>query len=53
MEIPVEVLFKIPVDGKNEKSMKKYEKLVSQNYKEPVNGNFEDITSVILQHLEL
>ena len=51
LEITVEVLVKMPVDVKNEETMKRYEALVSQNCKEPVNGSFEDITDVILQCL--
>ena len=31
--------------------MKRYEALVSRNYKEPINGSFEDITDLILQRL--
>ena len=49
LEITVEVLVKMPVDAKNEEAMKRYEVLVSQNYKKPVNGSFEDITDFILQ----
>ena len=28
----------------NSVALAKYEELVSQNYKEPVDGNFEDVT---------
>ena len=31
--------------------MKRHGTLMSQNYKEPVSGSFEDITDVIFQHL--
>ena len=47
----MEVLVKMPVDVRNEEAIKRYKVLVSQNYKEPVNGSFEDITDVILQLL--
>ena len=30
----------------------KYKELVSQNYKEPVDGNFEDVTDMILKEFE-
>ena len=37
---------------KNNAALAKYKELVSQNYKEPVDGKFEDVTDMILKEFE-
>ena len=44
LEIPVEVSVTMTSSETNSVALAKYEELVSQNYKEPVDGNFEDVT---------
>ena len=51
LEIPVEVIIQMDYSEKNEKAMAKYSELVSQNYQEPVNEKFEDITRMVLNEL--
>ncbi len=36
----------------NKQAMKKYEELINHPHKKPVNGQFEDITSEILERLD-
>ena len=49
LEIPVEVSVTMISSEKNNAAVAKYKELVSQNYKEPVDGNFEDVTDMILE----
>ena len=52
LEIPVEVSVTMISSEKNNAALAKYKELVSQNYKEPVDGKFEDVTDMILKEFE-
>ena len=52
LEIPIQVTVTMPNSDKNELAMKRFQELVNERYKEPVNGNFEDATRVILERLK-
>ena len=47
LEIPIEVIVKMEYSLKNKDAMAKYDSIISHSYKEPVDGNFEDISDVI------
>ena len=51
LEIPVEVTIAMECSDKNQLYIKKYESLVSEKYKEPVEGRFEDATADILRRI--
>ena len=51
LEIPVEVTVEIEVTENNILAVKKYEALIQEHYKEPVEGKFEDVTPTILEAL--
>ena len=40
------------LEQKKLKALKKYEYLVSENYKEPINGTFDDVTASVLEALK-
>ena len=48
LEIPIEVIVKMEYSLQNKDAMVKYDSIISHSYKEPVDGNFEDISDVIL-----
>ena len=52
LEIPIKVIVKMDYSPQNKDALLKYESLVEQYYKEPVDGKFEDITESILKDLE-
>ena len=49
--IPVTVCIELDSTSKNILVLERYKKLVSENYKEPINGNFDDCTKDILRDL--
>ena len=51
LEIPVEVTIAMECSDKNQLYIKKYESLVSEKYKEPVEGRFEAATADILRRI--
>lgn len=51
LEIPVTVCIELDSTSKNMLVLERYKKLVSENYKEPINGNFDDCTKDILRDL--
>ena len=52
LEVPIEVHVKMEQNSRNKDAISKYEALVNQLYKEPVDGTFDDITPSILKDLE-
>ena len=53
LEIPVEVTVEMDFSEDNKISILKYEALVNERYKEPIDGKFEDATQSILEDLKL
>ena len=51
LEIPIEVKLEIDVSEKALLAMNIYQDLVSKHYREPVNGEYEDVTKKILEDL--
>ena len=51
LEIPIEVKVTLDCTDKSQLYIKKYESLVSERYKEPVEGRFEDATTDILSRI--
>ena len=43
---------KMEYNSQNKDTISRYEALVGQYYKEPVEGNFEDITATILNDID-
>ena len=52
LEIPAEITVEMDITEENVQAMKKYEALVEEYYKEPIDGKFEDATAAILQSLK-
>lgn len=52
LEISIEVEAKIEYSQKNKTIITKYEALVNQYYKEPVDGAFENITTTALKDIQ-
>ena len=52
LEIPIQVIVKMDYSPQNKDALFKYEPLVEQYYKEPVDGKFEDVTDTVLKDLE-
>ncbi len=52
LEIPVAVTVKMELTEQNKLAIQKYEALVQEKYKEPINGQFEDVTATILRDIE-
>ena len=52
LEIPVEVTVCMPFNPNNKAALDKFESLLAELYKEPVNGKHEDVTATILEELE-
>jgi len=42
LEIPVEATVRMEASTKNIEAIERFEQLVEQHYREPVNGQFED-----------
>ena len=53
LEIPVRVEIKLPYDEVNDSNLKKYKQLVEENYREPVNGKYDDATDKILKDIRI
>ena len=51
LEIPIQVIVKMDNSPQNKDALFKYESLVEQYYKEPVDGKFEDVTATVLKDL--
>lgn len=51
LEIPIQVMVTMDLGEGNVKVIKKYEDLVNEHYKEPVNGTFDDVTKSVLEVL--
>ena len=51
LEIPVTVHIELDSTPRNVSVLERYKKLVNENYKEPINGNFEDCTKDVLRDL--
>ena len=54
IEIPIQVTVVMDLAGEgncNVQVIKKYEDLVKEHYKEPVNGTFDDVTASVLEAL--
>ena len=52
LEIPVEVTVCMPFNPKNKAALDRFESLLAEQYKEPVNGKYEDVAATILKELE-
>jgi len=52
LEIPIQVTVKMTCSAENKDAMATYEELIHKQYKEPVDGIFEDVTREVLKHLE-
>ena len=52
LEIPIQVTVEIDMTEESQQCLDKYETLVDENYKELVDGKFEDATDSILQRLK-
>ena len=52
VEIPIQVTVEMDLTEKNRQCLDKYETLVGEKYKEPVDGKFEGATDSILQRLK-
>ena len=51
LEIPIELKITMTFSDKNQLYVKKYESLISERYKEPIQGKFEDATADILRNI--
>ena len=51
LEIPIRVTVTMDLGESNVQVMKKYEDLVNEHYKEPVNRMFDDVTTSVLEAL--
>ena len=51
LEIPIRVEIKLPYDEVNDSNLKKYKQLVEENYRDPVNGKYDDATDKILKEI--
>ncbi len=51
LEIPVLVTVQMAFDDKNKDVLTKYDKIVYETYKEPIDGRFEDATAAILKDI--
>ena len=51
LEVPVEVTVEMELSEQNKLALQKFEALVQKKYKEPVDGNFEDVTTAILREI--
>ena len=51
LEIPVTVHIELDSTPRNVSVLERYKKLVNENYKEPINGNFENCTKDVLRDL--
>ena len=49
LEIPVLVMVQMTFDAKKKKALTKYDKIVGENYREPIDGRFEDATAAVLK----
>ncbi len=49
LEIPVLVTVQMAFDDENKYALTKYDKIVYETYKEPIDGRFEDATAAILK----
>ena len=47
----IRVEIKLPYDEVNDSNLKKYKQLVEENYREPVNGKYDDTTDKILEDI--
>ena len=52
LEIPVEVKVVMEFSALNKKVLSRYDELVHQSYKEPVDGKFDDTTDSVLEAIE-
>ena len=52
LEIPIQVTVDMGIGESNLQALKKYEELVSEHYKEPVNRMFDDVTASALEALK-
>ena len=52
LEIPIQVMVETDYTEKNRLCLDKYESLVNEKYREPVDGKFEDAMSAILKGLK-
>ena len=50
-EIPITVEIKLPYNEVNDSNLKKYKQLVEENYRELVNGKYDDATDKILKDI--
>ena len=53
LEIPIEVCIVIPLSDENKKAHDTYKTLIAENYEEPVDGNFPDVTASVLADLQM
>ena len=51
LEIPIRVEIKLPYDEVNDSNLNKYKQLLEENYREPVNGKYDDATDNILKDI--
>ena len=51
LEIPIRVTVTMDAGEANVQVIKRYKDLVNEHYKEPVNGNFDDVTASVLKAL--
>ena len=51
LEIPIRVTVDMDIAESNSRALKKYEELVSEHCKEPVNWTFDDVTASVLEAL--
>ena len=51
-EIPIQVIVKTDCSPQNKDAIFKYESLIEQYYREPVDGKFEDITVTVLDSMK-
>ena len=52
LEIPVLITVKMDYSPQNQVALTRYEELVKRSYQEPVDGEFEDITTTILEEID-
>ena len=52
LEIPIQVTVDMVFGESNLQTLKKYEELVSEHCKEPINGTFDDATESVLEALK-
>ena len=43
----------MPLSDENKKALDTYKTLIADNYEEPVNGNFPDVTASVLADLQM